>query len=105
MCPTFNRLFLLLESAASRSVRSSFIDVTNSVELLTSSLLCSSSYPKSKLGAVLVLLYEDSGKLRVLLTTRAKTLRFQGGQTALPGGMFEESDKNLVDTAVSIITV
>lgn len=58
-----------------------------------------SSYPKSKLGAVLVLLYEDSGKLRVLLTTRAKTLRFQGGQTALPGGMFEESDKNLVDTA------
>ena len=105
MCPTLNRLFCLLKAAASRSVRSSFIDVTNSVELLTSSLLCSSSYPRSKLGAVLVLLYEDSGKLRVLLTTRAKTLRFEGGQTALPGGMFEESDKNLVDTAVSIITV
>lgn len=57
-------------------------------------------YPRNRLAAVLVLLYEDEGALRVLLTTRSKTLRTHAGQTALPGGRVDEGDKTLVETAV-----
>lgn len=46
-----------------------------------------------------MLLYEDKGKLRVLLTTRSKALRTHAGQTALPGGRVDETDKSLVETA------
>ncbi|KAJ7668036.1 NUDIX hydrolase domain-like protein, partial [Mycena rosella] len=58
-----------------------------------------SAFPKSKLAAVLVLLYEEVGELRVLLTTRSKALRTHAGQTALPGGRADESDADLVQTA------
>ncbi len=58
--------------------------------------------PKSKRAAVLVLLYEKGGVLRVLLTTRAKTLRTHPGQTALPGGKMDEADQDITDTAVSL---
>ena len=57
--------------------------------------------PRSKRAGVLVLLYEKEGTLRVLLTTRAKTLRTHPGQTALPGGKMDETDKDIVETAVS----
>lgn len=60
----------------------------------------SSAYPRSRLAAVLVLLYEEFGELRVLLTTRSKALRTHAGQTALPGGRADESDADLVQTAV-----
>ncbi|KIP05054.1 hypothetical protein PHLGIDRAFT_491481, partial [Phlebiopsis gigantea 11061_1 CR5-6] len=50
-------------------------------------------------AAVLVLLFERDGELRVLLTTRAKTLRTHPGQTALPGGGKDEEDETIVDTA------
>lgn len=53
-----------------------------------------------KLAAVLVLLYEEGGELRVLLTTRSKLLRAHPGQTALPGGKADETDADLVYTAV-----
>ncbi|KAI6107918.1 NUDIX hydrolase domain-like protein [Pisolithus sp. B1] len=49
--------------------------------------------------AVLVLLYEKAGELRVVLTTRSKLLRTHPGQTALPGGKVDESDPSLIDTA------
>lgn len=58
-----------------------------------------SSQPKEKLAAVLVLLYEKAGELRVVLTTRSKLLRTHPGQTALPGGKVDESDPSLIDTA------
>lgn len=58
-----------------------------------------SSQPKEKLAAVLVLLYENAGELRVVLTTRSKLLRTHPGQTALPGGKVDETDSSLVDTA------
>lgn len=58
-----------------------------------------SNQPKAKLAAVLVLLYENAGELRVVLTTRSKFLRAHPGQTALPGGKADESDTSLVDTA------
>ncbi|KAF9779282.1 NUDIX hydrolase domain-like protein, partial [Thelephora terrestris] len=50
-------------------------------------------------GAVLILLFEKEGSLRVLLTTRSKNLRSHPGQTALPGGMYDETDESLVATA------
>ncbi|RDB29397.1 Nudix hydrolase 15, mitochondrial [Hypsizygus marmoreus] len=58
-----------------------------------------SVHPQSKLAAVLVLLYEQAGELRVLLTTRSKALRTHAGQTALPGGRLDDVDKNLINTA------
>ena len=58
-------------------------------------------YTKTRRAAVLVLLYEQpEGTLRVLLTTRAKTLRTHPGQTALPGGRMDDSDASIVETAV-----
>ncbi|KAJ2926901.1 hypothetical protein H1R20_g10185, partial [Candolleomyces eurysporus] len=59
-----------------------------------------SSEPGGKLAAVLVLLYEEEGELRVLLTTRSKSLRTHPGQTALPGGRVDAEDDNFVVTAM-----
>ncbi|EKM51217.1 uncharacterized protein PHACADRAFT_213085 [Phanerochaete carnosa HHB-10118-sp] len=56
-------------------------------------------YSSTRQAAVLILLFETEGELRVLLTTRAKTLRTHPGQTALPGGAKDDSDASLVDTA------
>ncbi|KAH0584908.1 hypothetical protein H2248_008185 [Termitomyces sp. 'cryptogamus'] len=61
--------------------------------------ICPSGYPQSKLGAVLILLYEEAGELRVLLTTRSKTLRTHPGQTALPGGRVDDTDASFIETA------
>ncbi|EMD33469.1 hypothetical protein CERSUDRAFT_118052 [Gelatoporia subvermispora B] len=58
-----------------------------------------SGYPRSKLAAVLVVLYENAGELRVLLTTRSKLLRAHPGQTALPGGKVDVTDEDVVHTA------
>lgn len=58
-------------------------------------------YPANKLAAVLVLLYEKAGELRVLLTTRDKSLRAHPGQVALPGGKVDTTDVDVVETAVS----
>ena len=69
------------------------------------SFLYSAHYPESlsvrKLAAVLVLLYERDGQIRVLLTTRSKQLRSHPGQTALPGGRSEQDDGSPFITAVS----
>jgi hypothetical protein len=50
---------------------------------------CRNTYPRSKTGAVLVLLFEQGGVLRVLLTTRSKHLRSHPGQviTFIPIGL------------------
>ncbi|KAJ7060951.1 NUDIX hydrolase domain-like protein [Mycena amicta] len=58
-----------------------------------------SLFPPKRLAAVLVLLYEESGQLRVLLTTRSKALRTHAGQTAFPGGRADDTDVDLVETA------
>ncbi|KAF8484378.1 NUDIX hydrolase domain-like protein [Gautieria morchelliformis] len=59
-----------------------------------------SNYPRSMLAAVLVLLYEKAGSLRVLLTTRSKSLRSHPFQTALPGGKFDYGDNDMTATAM-----
>lgn len=57
--------------------------------------------PTSRIAAVLVLLFEREGHLRVLLTTRAKRLKVHGGETCLPGGHMEEADGDVIEiTAV-----
>ncbi|EIW84192.1 hypothetical protein CONPUDRAFT_50555, partial [Coniophora puteana RWD-64-598 SS2] len=53
-----------------------------------------------KLAAVLVLLFEKDGALRVLLTTRSKSLRAHPGQTAFPGGKVDPTDRDLVAAAL-----
>ncbi|CDO76996.1 hypothetical protein BN946_scf184298.g23 [Trametes cinnabarina] len=60
---------------------------------------CSSNYPSTKLAAVLVLLFERAGELRVLLTTRSKSLRSHPGQVALPGGKMDVTDADVFETA------
>ena len=52
-----------------------------------------------------MLLYEQEGILRVLLTTRSKALRTHAGQTALPGGKKDPADDGPVQTAVSRLTI
>jgi len=62
--------------------------------------MTSSTYPKSRLAAVLVILYEQDGLIRVLLTTRSKELRTHAGETALPGGKRDASDADPIQNAV-----
>lgn len=62
------------------------------------------AHAHTKLAAVLVLLYEDAGILRVLLTTRAKTMRTHPGETALPGGKMDAGETSFVQTAVRSLT-
>jgi coenzyme A diphosphatase NUDT7 len=50
---------------------------------------------------LLVLFYEQAGELRVLLTTRSKSLRANPWQTALPDGKADEEDESLLRTAIS----
>ena len=58
--------------------------------------------PQSRLAAVLVLISEQDGEIRVLLTTRGKDLKVHGGQTSLPGGKIDDEDKgDIISTAVS----
>jgi len=59
-------------------------------------------FPANKRAAVLVLLFElnKDGHLRVLLTTRSKSLRSHPGQTALPGGKVDASDESVIATAL-----
>lgn len=49
---------------------------------------------------MLVLLYEQDGLIRVLLTTRSKELRTHAGETALPGGKRDASDADPIQNAV-----
>lgn len=70
-------------------------------EQMTDTHTYRSKVPRSKRAGVLILLYEKEGVLRVLLTRRAKTLRTHPGQTALPGGKMDETDRDIVETAVN----
>ncbi|KAF9004221.1 hypothetical protein BDQ17DRAFT_1390265 [Cyathus striatus] len=56
--------------------------------------------PRSRCAAVLVALFVGRmGDLYVLLSRRATTLRTYAGDTSLPGGKVDPSDKSLEDTA------
>ncbi|KAF9482356.1 hypothetical protein BDN70DRAFT_853378 [Pholiota conissans] len=66
---------------------------------ISMSLIDRRDKPFSRLAAVLVLLFEKQGHVRVLLTTRAKELRTHGGETSLPGGKMDEGDRDIIATA------
>ncbi|KAI0285125.1 NUDIX hydrolase domain-like protein [Russula aff. rugulosa BPL654] len=56
--------------------------------------------PRAHSAAVLVALFVGrAGDLYVLLSQRAKTLSSYAGDTALPGGMIDNDDKTIEDTA------
>lgn len=59
-------------------------------------------FPANRRAAVLILLFElnRDGHLRVLLTTRSKSLRSHPGQTALPGGKADPLDEDVIATAL-----
>ncbi|KAL0574687.1 hypothetical protein V5O48_007272 [Marasmius crinis-equi] len=63
------------------------------------SALNRSPHPLNRRAAVLALLYEQEGDLRVLLTTRSKELRTHAGQTALPGGRVDAVDSSVIEAA------
>ncbi|KAK4440021.1 Nudix hydrolase 22, chloroplastic [Sesamum alatum] len=52
-------------------------------------------------AAVLICLFEgERGDLRVILTKRSSTMSSHSGEVALPGGKWEEGDKNDAETAL-----
>ncbi len=55
----------------------------------------------ARLAAVLVLLFEERGEARVILTKRPETMPSHRGEIAFPGGRYEPSlDAGLADTAL-----
>ncbi|EIN05012.1 hypothetical protein PUNSTDRAFT_47242 [Punctularia strigosozonata HHB-11173 SS5] len=60
---------------------------------------CRPDVSHTRRAAVLLLLFEREGKLRVLLTTRSQKLRSHPGQTALPGGKVDDTDADAEHTA------
>lgn len=54
----------------------------------------------ARLSGVLILLYQKSGHWHVPLTLRQEYEGIHSGQVSLPGGKKEESDSNVVDTAL-----
>ena len=50
-------------------------------------------------GAVMILLYEEEGKIKFPLIRRSEYRGVHSGQIALPGGKAEPSDENLIATA------
>lgn len=51
-------------------------------------------------GAVMIALYPDEGKIYFPLMKRPPYQGIHGGQVSLPGGKMEDSDQNLVETAI-----
>ena len=53
-----------------------------------------------KKGAVMIALYPDEGKIYFPLMQRPSYQGIHGGQVSLPGGKMEDSDDNLIETAI-----
>jgi 8-oxo-dGTP pyrophosphatase MutT (NUDIX family) len=58
------------------------------------------NWSKAKRSGVLILLYPDDGITKIVLIQRPDYEGMHGGQVSLPGGKREESDTDLVDTAL-----
>ncbi len=71
---------------------SSKLDKMNPLEL---------SHPEFKKSAVLILLMEEKGEYKLIMTSRSKNLTKHRGEMSFPGGRFEKGkDKSLKDTAL-----
>lgn len=51
-------------------------------------------------SAVLVPIYDRQGEYYILFTQRTETVRDHKGQISFPGGVYEEQDKTLLNTAL-----
>jgi 8-oxo-dGTP pyrophosphatase MutT (NUDIX family) len=58
------------------------------------------NHPLCGRASVLVPLVQKQDGWHIILTLRAKNMRHHGGEVAFPGGMWEEGDRTLVDTAL-----
>ncbi|MAJ79946.1 MAG: hypothetical protein CMK30_01250 [Porticoccaceae bacterium] len=50
-------------------------------------------------AAVLLLLCESGNNFEILLTKRSESVTYHRGEVAFPGGMWEESDSDMLETA------
>lgn len=62
-------------------------------------------YPTSDINSiirssVLMLLFPYNGEINTCLIRRPSTMRYHGGQIAFPGGRYEPTDKDLIQTAL-----
>ena len=55
-------------------------------------------YGKNKLASVLVVIYGDDPI--IVMTEKPKHLKLHAGEISFPGGKFESTDSNLLDTAL-----
>lgn len=53
-----------------------------------------------RLSAVLIILFHEDGKLKIVFIRRSEYVGIHSGQIAFPGGRYEESDKDLETTAL-----
>ena len=53
-----------------------------------------------RLSAVLIILFHEDGKLKIVFIRRSEYVGIHSGQIAFPGGRYEESDKELKTTAL-----
>jgi hypothetical protein len=58
------------------------------------------NHPLYGRASVLVPLVKKQDGWHIILTLRAKNMRHHAGEVAFPGGMWEEGDLTLVDTAL-----
>ncbi|SMD38043.1 8-oxo-dGTP pyrophosphatase MutT, NUDIX family [Reichenbachiella faecimaris] len=58
------------------------------------------SAKKARQSAVMILLYHEDGKIKFPLIVRPQYPGVHSGQIALPGGKYEEEDKDLIYTAL-----
>ncbi len=56
--------------------------------------------PKALCAGVIIPLFEKDGHLFILLTKRTEEVRVHKGEVSFPGGMCEESDIDVMDTAL-----
>ncbi|MBP6333908.1 MAG: CoA pyrophosphatase [Bacteroidia bacterium] len=54
----------------------------------------------AKSSSVLILLYEDDGRIKIPLILRPENSGIHSGQVSLPGGKVEPGDANLIHTAL-----
>lgn len=57
-------------------------------------------YPDYKKSAVMILFMEKEGSPHVLLTLRTDKVSTHKGQVSFPGGRYDSTDKNFLDTAL-----
>ena len=62
--------------------------------------LSASDFPGFRRAGVLVLLFPSQDGLSVLLTVRTEAVESHKGQISFPGGMVDEGDKDIIETAL-----